>query len=152
MSSASGEQNKAIYKVFLFITLASLLAAAAFIAMNRIADAGYFLMAMFASFAIYARGERHSQGILLHDMDIFRGRDFHVLSPVFRTVGSVQDDQAHRAAHDDHHVRYGNHDERPATSPRCSSCPRGVLVGMILQFTVMPLVGFTIAKSFGFPG
>jgi BASS family bile acid:Na+ symporter len=29
--------------------------------------------------------------------------------------------------------------------------PRGVIIGIICQFTIMPLVGFTIAKSFGFP-
>jgi len=29
--------------------------------------------------------------------------------------------------------------------------PRGVLIGIFLQFTVMPLVGFTIAKIFSFP-
>jgi len=29
--------------------------------------------------------------------------------------------------------------------------PRGVLIGIFLQFTIMPLVGFTIAKIFSFP-
>jgi bile acid:Na+ symporter, BASS family len=29
--------------------------------------------------------------------------------------------------------------------------PQGVLVGVALQFTVMPLVGFTLARSFNFP-
>jgi len=29
--------------------------------------------------------------------------------------------------------------------------PKGVLVGIICQFTIMPIVGFTIAKTFGFP-
>jgi BASS family bile acid:Na+ symporter len=29
--------------------------------------------------------------------------------------------------------------------------PKGVLVGVICQFTIMPLVGFTIAKTFNFP-
>ena len=29
--------------------------------------------------------------------------------------------------------------------------PRGVIIGIVCQFTIMPLVGFAIAKSFGFP-
>ncbi|MFO7933619.1 MAG: bile acid:sodium symporter family protein [Bacteroidales bacterium] len=29
--------------------------------------------------------------------------------------------------------------------------PKGVLVGLICQFTIMPVVGFTIATTFGFP-
>jgi BASS family bile acid:Na+ symporter len=29
--------------------------------------------------------------------------------------------------------------------------PRGVLVGTLCQFTIMPFVGFTLAKTFGFP-
>lgn len=29
--------------------------------------------------------------------------------------------------------------------------PKGVLVGMVCQFTIMPLVGFSIAYTFGFP-
>ncbi len=29
--------------------------------------------------------------------------------------------------------------------------PQGVFVGILCQFTIMPIVGFTIAKSFGFP-
>ncbi|KPK80714.1 MAG: bile acid:sodium symporter [Bacteroides sp. SM23_62_1] len=29
--------------------------------------------------------------------------------------------------------------------------PRGVLVGITCQFTIMPVIGFTIAKTFGFP-
>jgi len=29
--------------------------------------------------------------------------------------------------------------------------PRGVIVGVLCQFTIMPFVGFTIAKSFNFP-
>ncbi len=29
--------------------------------------------------------------------------------------------------------------------------PKGVLVGLALQFTIMPIVGFTIATTFGFP-
>jgi BASS family bile acid:Na+ symporter len=34
---------------------------------------------------------------------------------------------------------------------RVLKMPWAVLVGMLLQFTVMPLVGWTLAKSFGFP-
>lgn len=29
--------------------------------------------------------------------------------------------------------------------------PRGVLLGLVCQFTIMPVIGFTIASSFGFP-
>jgi len=29
--------------------------------------------------------------------------------------------------------------------------PQGVFVGIICQFTIMPIIGFTIAKTFGFP-
>jgi BASS family bile acid:Na+ symporter len=29
--------------------------------------------------------------------------------------------------------------------------PRGVIVGIVCQFTIMPFVGFTIARTFGFP-
>lgn len=29
--------------------------------------------------------------------------------------------------------------------------PRGVIIGIFCHFTIMPLVGFTVAKSFGFP-
>lgn len=29
--------------------------------------------------------------------------------------------------------------------------PRGVIVGIVCQFTIMPVIGFTIAKTFGFP-
>ncbi len=29
--------------------------------------------------------------------------------------------------------------------------PRGVLIGLVCQFTIMPVVGFTIATTFGFP-
>jgi BASS family bile acid:Na+ symporter len=29
--------------------------------------------------------------------------------------------------------------------------PKGVLLGLVCQFTIMPIVGFTIATSFGFP-
>jgi len=29
--------------------------------------------------------------------------------------------------------------------------PRGVLIGVLCQFTIMPIVGFSIAKTFGFP-
>lgn len=29
--------------------------------------------------------------------------------------------------------------------------PKGVLVGIICQFSIMPVIGFTIAKTFGFP-
>lgn len=35
---------------------------------------------------------------------------------------------------------------------RALRMPRAVLVGMALQFTVMPLLGWAIAVSFGFPG
>jgi BASS family bile acid:Na+ symporter len=29
--------------------------------------------------------------------------------------------------------------------------PRGVIVGIVCQFTIMPVIGFSIAKTFGFP-
>jgi len=29
--------------------------------------------------------------------------------------------------------------------------PKGVLIGLVCQFTIMPIIGFTIATSFGFP-
>lgn len=29
--------------------------------------------------------------------------------------------------------------------------PRGVIIGIICQFTIMPIIGFSIARSFGFP-
>jgi len=29
--------------------------------------------------------------------------------------------------------------------------PRGVIIGIVCQFTIMPVIGFSIAKSFGFP-
>ncbi len=35
---------------------------------------------------------------------------------------------------------------------RALRMPQAVLIGMVLQFTVMPLLGWTIAVAFGFPG
>lgn len=151
MSSASGAQGKAIYKVFFFITLATLLGAVALIAMQRIADAGFFLMAMFASFAIYARGNEALKGFSFTIWIFFAVvvsmyyPQFFVQWGDFKTTKLIEPLMMI--------IMFGMGTTMSLRDfAQVLRMPKGVLIGMCLQFTVMPLVGFCIAKSFGFPG
>lgn len=150
MSNTDGPKNNTLSRVFLFIVIASLVGAIAMIVSGRIAGAGYFLMALFASFAIYVRGN-----------DALKGFSFTIWI-FFAVVVSMYYPQ--------YFIQWGDYKMTKLIEPlmmiimfgmgttmslkdfsQVLLMPKGVFVGMGLQFTVMPLVGFAIAKTFGFP-
>jgi bile acid:Na+ symporter, BASS family len=150
MNGSSASTGKALYTIFLVIAVACLLAVVALISMRRIADAGFFFMGMFAALAIYSRGNPTLKGFAF-TIWIFFAVSISMYYPHF-------------------FVQWGSYKLTRLIEPlmmiimfgmgtamsirdftQVLLMPKGVIIGMLLQFTVMPLVGFTIAKSFGFP-
>lgn len=150
MNGSSGSQKNTLSTVFLAVSVACLLAVIALIFMGRIAQAGYFFMGMFAAFAVYARGNDTLKGfsftiwiffavsVSMYYPQFFRQWGSYKLTGLIEPLMMI--------------IMFGM---GTAMSIRDFTqvllMPKGVIVGMTLQFTVMPLVGFTIAKTFGFP-
>ncbi|MHB9027733.1 MAG: bile acid:sodium symporter family protein [Candidatus Latescibacterota bacterium] len=150
MSNSSGANPPAFYRIFFFLTIASLLGAVAMIVMGRIADAGFLLMAVFASFAIYVRSNEKLKGfaftiwiffavvVSMYYPQIFIQWGSYKLTRLIEPLMMI--------------IMFGMGTTMSVKDfTQVLLMPKGVLVGMILQFTIMPLVGFTIAKTFGFP-
>ncbi len=151
MSSASGAQGKAIYRIFLFLTLATLLGSVVLIALGKIANAGFFLMAMFASFAIYARGSETLKGFAFTIWIFFAVVVAMYYPQLFVQWGSYKTTKLIEPLM--MIIMFGMGTTMSLRDfAQVLRMPKGVLIGMCMQFTIMPLVGFTIAKSFGFPG
>lgn len=150
MSSTSETSGKPIYRILLYVTIASLIGAIAMIVIGKIADAGFFLMAMFASLAFYSRGKDSLKGYSL-TIWIF-----------FAVVVSMYYPQ--------YFLKWGDYKLTRLIEPlmmvimfgmgttmslrdfaQVLILPKGVIVGIVIQFTIMPIVGFAIAKGFGFP-
>lgn len=150
MSTKTGAPGNPISKVFLILAVASLLGALGMIFTGRIADAGFLLMALFASFALHARGNEKLKGfsftiwiffavvISMYYPQFFIQWGDYKLSKLIEPLMMI--------------IMFGMGTTMSIRDfTQVILMPKGVLVGMILQFTVMPLVGFAIAKSFGFP-
>jgi BASS family bile acid:Na+ symporter len=150
MGSSSGAKSPAIYRIFLFITVVSLLGAIAMISMGKIANAGFFLMTVFASFAMYVRGNEKLKGfsftiwiffavvVSMYYPRLFIQWGSYKLTGLIEPLMMI--------------IMFGMGTTMSIRDfTQVILMPKGVLVGMILQFTIMPLVGFTIAKTFGFP-
>jgi BASS family bile acid:Na+ symporter len=118
--------------------------------MGRIAQAGYFFMGMFAAFAIYSRGNNALKGFAF-TIWIFFAVSVSMYYPQFfqqwgsyKLTGLIEPLMMI--------IMFGM---GTAMSIRDFTqvllMPKGVFVGIIFHYSVMPLVGFTIAKTFGFP-
>ncbi len=149
MNSTAGSRNN-LSTVFLVVTIACFIGSIAMIATGNIANAGFLLMGMFAALALYSRGN-----------DTLKGFSFTIWI-FFAVVISMYYPQ--------YFIQWGEYKLTKLIEPlmmiimfgmgttmsirdftQVLMMPKGVLIGMALQFTIMPLVGFTIAKTFGFP-
>ena len=150
MNGSPGLSRQSLYTVFLAVSIVCLIGVIALISSGRIAQAGYFFMGMFAAFAIYVRVSDTLKGFAF-TIWIFFAVSVSMYFPQFfqqwgsfKLTGLIEPLMMI--------IMFGM---GTAMSIRDFTqvllMPKGVLVGMTLQFTVMPLVGFTIAKAFGFP-
>lgn len=136
--------------VFLVATILCVIGAIVMIATGNIARAGFLFMGTFAALALYSRGNDTLKGFTF-TIWIFFAVSISMYYPQF-------------------FIQWGSYKLTKLIEPlmmiimfgmgttmslrdftQVLTMPKGVIVGMILQFTVMPLVGFTIAKTFGFP-
>lgn len=150
MNGSSGSSKHSLYTVFLVVSIACLLGVIALISMGRTAQAGYFFMGMFAAFAIYSRGSVTLRGFAFTIWIFFAVSVSMYFPQLFQQWGSYKLTRLIEPLM--MIIMFGM---GTAMSIRDFTqvllMPRGVLIGMTLQFTVMPLVGFSIAKTFGFP-
>lgn len=150
MGNVSGTGNKSIYKFFLFVTIASFLGAIMMIALGRISSAGFILMALFASFAIFSRGKDSLKGfsftiwiffavtVSLYYPNLFTEWGTYKTTKLIEPLMMI--------------IMFGMGTTMSIRDfTQVLQMPKGVFIGMLLQFSIMPLVGFTIAKAFGFP-
>jgi bile acid:Na+ symporter, BASS family len=150
MEDSSNTMGKKIYTFFLIATIACFLGVVFMIAIGRLAEAGPLFLGLFAFFAMYARGKESLKGFAF-TIWIFAAVSVSMFYPfLFQQWGSYKLTRLIEPLM--MIIMFGM---GTAMSVKDFSqvllMPKGVLVGMTLQFTVMPLVGFTIAKSFGFP-
>jgi len=150
MSNSSHASGRNLCKPFLILSIVSLLGIIAMIAMGKVARAGPFFMAMFAFLAIYVRGNETLKGFAF-TIWIFAAVSASMFYPFL-------------------FVQWGGYKLTRLIEPlmmiimfgmgttmsvrdftQVLMMPRGVIVGLVLQFTIMPLVGYTLATSFGFP-
>jgi bile acid:Na+ symporter, BASS family len=150
MNGSPDSSKNPLQTLFLVVTIACLVAAVAFIAMGRIAQAGAFLMGLFGAFALYSRGHKILKGLTLTWWILFAV----VLSMYYPQL----------------FIKWGSFTLTKLIEPlmmiimfgmgtamsvkdftQVLLMPKGVVIGLILQFTVMPLSGFILAKSLGFP-
>lgn len=150
MGGSSKTMSRNINSLFLGVTVACFLGIIAMIAMGRMAESGPLFVGLFAFFAIYSRGIETLKGFSF-TIWIFAAVSVSMFYPfLFQQWGSYKLTRLIEPLM--MIIMFGM---GTAMSVRDFTqvllMPKGVLIGMALQFTVMPLVGFTIAKTFGFP-
>jgi bile acid:Na+ symporter, BASS family len=150
MEGSSNTMSKKIYKVFIIASIACLIGIIVMIALGRLAEAGPLFVGLFAFLALYSRGNDALKGFAF-TIWIFAAVSVSMFYPfLFQQWGSYKFTRLIEPLM--MIIMFGM---GTAMSVKDFSqvllMPKGVLVGMSLQFTVMPLVGFTIASVFGFP-
>jgi bile acid:Na+ symporter, BASS family len=150
MEGLSNKMNKKIHSLFFGLTIFCFVAIIVMIAMGRLAESGPLFVALFAFLALYSRGNDSLKGFAF-TIWIFAAVSVSMFYPfLFQQWGSFKLTRLIEPLM--MIIMFGM---GTAMSIRDFTqvllMPKGVLIGMTLQFTVMPLVGFTIAKSFGFP-
>ena len=138
-----------IYKIFLGISVAAVLAVMVMLFMGYRAEVGIMAVTFFIALAIGIRGTP------------LKGLSFTVW--VFAAITSSM-------FYPQHFRQVGSFDLKRLIVPLIQlimfgmgtamsikdfvgviKMPKGVIVGMLCQFTIMPFVGFGLAKAFGFP-
>lgn len=142
--------DKSYYRYFFFAAMAALVIAIILLMLGRGEDAGPPLIVFFLGLAIAARG-----------YESFRGFSFTVL--IFAAV-------TYAMYYPSLMRQIGNFDMKLLIVPLLQiimfgmgtamslrdfigvvKMPKGVLVGILCQFTIMPVLGFALAYIFGFP-
>lgn len=137
------------YKVLLILSMLSFLVSLVLIIMQRGVEAGPFLVFFFVSLALAVRGHK-----------VFKGFSFTIL--IFAAVTASMYYPAY-------FISAGNFQLKLLIVPLLQlimfgmgtamsikdflgvvKMPKGVLVGLICQFSIMPVLGFSIAHLFGF--
>ena len=150
MEGSSNTMSKKIYTVFLVAIVACLVGIIVMIAMGRLAEAGPLFVGLFAFFAMYSRGHESLKGFAF-TIWIFAAVSVSMFYPfLFQQWGSYKLTRLIEPLM--MIIMFGM---GTAMSIRDFTqvllMPKGVLVGIFFHYSVMPLVGFTIAKTFGFP-
>jgi bile acid:Na+ symporter, BASS family len=150
MNCSTRGNGKSIYRPFLAVTIISLLGIIGLIVMRKGALAGPFFMAALASFAIYVRGNEKLKGFAF-TVWIFTGVAASMFYPLlFQRWGSYKLTNLIEPLM--MIIMFGMGTTMSIRDfTQVFLMPKGVIVGLVLQFTIMPLIGFTLASTFGFP-
>jgi len=150
MKAPTSPNAKKIYRLFLAVTIAFLLGIIALIALGKGARCGPLFVALFASFAIYVRGSETLKGFAF-TIWIFTGVVASMFYPfpfqqwgTYKLIRLIEPLMMI--------IMFGMGTTMSVRDfTQVFLMPRGVIIGLVLQFTIMPLVGFTLATTFGFP-
>jgi len=150
MKAPTSPNAKKIYRLFLAVTIAFLLGIIALIALGKGARCGPLFVALLASFAIYVRGSETLKGFAF-TIWIFTGVAASMFYPfpfqqwgTYKLIRLIEPLMMI--------IMFGMGTTMSVRDfTQVFLMPRGVTIGLVLQFTIMPLVGFTLATTFGFP-
>lgn len=143
-------KNFSFYKVLLLVAAASLAAALLFVLTGRIAVSGPLFILFFIALAFGVRGCKAVKG-LSYTIFIFTAVTVSMFYPqLFTSVGNFQLKTLIVPLLQV--IMFGMGSQMSLDDfTGVIRMPKGVLIGVGAQFTIMPLVGFTIANIFDFP-
>ncbi len=150
MNDSATASNKTFFMVFLALTIASLIGAIFMFSTERTIQAGPFMVIMFASLAVYVRSNKALKGFS-YTLTIFASVTAAMFYPgLFDTWGGFR--LTRLIVPLMQIIMFGMGTTLSIKEfAGVIKMPKGVLVGIVCQFTIMPLVGFSLAKMFGFP-
>lgn len=139
-----------VLKLFGFATILCLIGIAVMASMGNIAQTGPLFIALFGCFAIYVRGNDSLKGFSF-TIWIFAAVAASMCFPYyFQQWGSFKTTKLIEPLM--MIIMFGMGTTMSIRDfTQVLTMPKGVIIGMGFQFTIMPLVGFTLAKTFGFP-
>ncbi|MFA6471700.1 MAG: bile acid:sodium symporter family protein [Candidatus Latescibacterota bacterium] len=149
MEGSSNTMRKRIYSLFFGLTIFCFTGIIAMIAMGMLAISGPLFVGFFAFLALYSRGNETLKGFSF-TIWIFAAVSVSMFYPfLFLQWGSYKLTKLIEPLM--MIIMFGMGTTMSLRDfSQILRMPKGVLIGMGLQFTVMPFVGFTIAKTFGF--
>ncbi len=138
-----------LYRLFLGIAAAAAIVLIVMLVMGYGAQTGPLAVALFVALAIGIRGTRFS-GLSFTAWILSAVAASMYYPQYFRTVGDFK--LTLLIVPLMQIIMFGMGTQMSlADFVGVAKMPRGVIVGMLCQFTIMPLVGFSLAKIFGFP-
>ena len=142
--------KNSIYKVFLWLSLISAVIFIVMLLLDKGGLTGPFLTFFFISLAIGVRGSEFFKGFSYTIM-IFAAVTVSMYYPsVFTTWGDFE--LKTMIVPLLQVIMFGMGSQMSFKDfAGVIQMPKGVILGLICQFTIMPVIGFTIASTFGFP-